>query len=177
MDLMCPVCLKDFKRKPYIVNRNKHAVCCSKKCSSIFRASWFLGSANHQTGLKGNKNKSFKSYKITMKRGTNRYIFIYEPWHPYAESTGRIRQHRFVVENNYLKFKEEYFHRVLDDKDNIRWVLKPKYDVHHKDYNTLNNDITNLEILTRGEHTREHNRNKEIIHDPKTGRITGIKSI
>lgn len=175
MLLMCPICLIEFKVKPFIYKKAKHPPCCSISCANIFRKHWTQGIGNHQWGLKGNKNKSFKTYETCMKRGTNKYIFVYEPWHPYAESTGRVRQHRYVVETNHLKFDDTYFHRVLDDTDSIRWVLKPKYDVHHKDCNTLNNEINNLEIVTRGEHTRIHNKLKGVPHDSK-GRFTRVEA-
>lgn len=32
--------------------------------------------------------------------------------------------------------------------------------VHHKDHNRANNDISNLEIMTRAEHTRLHARER-----------------
>lgn len=35
-----------------------------------------------------------------------------------------------------------------------------KYDVHHKDGDKLNNDISNLQILTRKEHEQIHNPNR-----------------
>lgn len=36
--------------------------------------------------------------------------------------------------------------------------LLPEEDIHHKDKNPLNNDISNLEIRFRGEHQAEHSR-------------------
>ena len=46
--------------------------------------------------------------------------------------------------------------------------------MHHIDGDHNNNDISNLTILTRSEHTSQHNQEKEIIRDLKTGRITGV---
>ena len=37
--------------------------------------------------------------------------------------------------------------------------LLPNEDVHHIDGNTLNNDISNLEVKLKGPHQREHNLN------------------
>jgi len=36
--------------------------------------------------------------------------------------------------------------------------LKPEEDVHHKDENPDNNDLSNLEILVHGEHQKQHSR-------------------
>lgn len=42
-------------------------------------------------------------------------------------------------------------------KDNF-WEIPDWYEVHHKDWNTYNNDINNLEILCRKDHMRLHNK-------------------
>jgi ribonucleotide reductase alpha subunit len=49
-----------------------------------------------------------------------------------------ISEHRFIAEYN------------------SGIALTAEYDVHHKDHNSLNNSPNNLEILPKGEHTREH---------------------
>ena len=46
--------------------------------------------------------------------------------------------HRYVYESHYGK---------IPDGD---------YVIHHKDFNKDNNDISNLQLLTRGEHTKIH---------------------
>jgi hypothetical protein len=47
-----------------------------------------------------------------------------------------------------------YLHRrVWEDH---RGPIPPDYDIHHKDHNKLNNDITNLVMLTKADHTRLH---------------------
>ena len=60
------------------------------------------------------------------------------PNHPHATKNGYVLKHRVVVEN--------YLGRVLED-----WEV-----VHHKDGNKLNNDISNLEVLSKQEHARIH---------------------
>lgn len=176
MLLTCPICNQQFKKKPSAVAKIKHQPCCSILCNNELRKVWFSGEGNHQKGLKGNLNSSFKTDITIMKRGTQKYEFIYKPWHPFAESTGRLRRHRFIIEQNAYKFDEKYFFKAIinNDENNIWYVLKPKYDVHHKNKNTLDNSLSNLEIQTRGEHTRIHNLNKEITRDKQTGRIVGI---
>lgn len=53
-----------------------------------------------------------------------------------------VQQHRKVMED-YLGRK-----------------LRPDEIVHHKDHNRANNDISNLEVMTRSEHSRLHAREK-----------------
>ena len=59
---------------------------------------------------------------------------------------------------------------LVDDEGNKKFMSYPRYlmeqklgrkllpeeDVHHKDGNTLNNELDNLEILMHGEHQRMH---------------------
>lgn len=173
MLLICPTCNCSFKRKPFIVKRQK-TVCCSMSCSKAYRSLWFRGEGNHQKGVKGKDNSSFKADITVMKRGTQRYEFEYLPWHPFAESTGRVRRHRAEVERHFGLFDNKYFLSILCADLVQRAILNPKFDVHHINENTLDNRIENLEIKTRGEHTRAHNNRRTIQRDAKTGRIIGI---
>lgn len=54
------------------------------------------------------------------------------------------RNNRYLV---HRKIMENYLGRKLKNNE----------IVHHKDMNKLNNDISNLEVLTRSEHTKLHN--------------------
>ena len=174
MLLVCPVCKSEFNKKPSAIAKIKHQPCCSKNCNNILRKEWFKGEGNHQKGLKGKLNSSFKTDITIMKRGTQKYEFEYLPWHPFAESSGRIRRHRAEVERNFELFDSRYFILVQCDDKKGRLLLNPKYDVHHKNENTLDNNINNLEIKTRGDHTRIHNKHRKIVRDAKTGKIIGV---
>lgn len=55
----CEVCGKTFYLKPYAYNRNKHH-CCSRACLNKLKETLYLGEGNHQFGLKGHLNSSFK---------------------------------------------------------------------------------------------------------------------
>jgi hypothetical protein len=71
--------------------------------------------------------------------GGHGYVKVFQPNHPNANSRGEVFEHRFVMANT------------------IRSPLRRDEDVHHRDMNKANNDPTNLEILSRPEHTRMHN--------------------
>lgn len=75
---------------------------------------------------------------------------VYCPNHPYAVQ-GRVLKHRVLVEQNYQKFDQKYFHEI-----NGWMVLKPNISVHHLDYNHDNNDINNLIPCTKSEHSKYH---------------------
>ena len=51
---------------------------------------------------------------------------------------GNVKEHRYIM--------EQYLGRKLKENE----------IVHHKDGNKLNNDISNLEVMTRSEHSKLH---------------------
>lgn len=165
----CATCGKEFYLKPSRIKKCKHGVTCSIECMAKYKSIWFSGENNHQFGLKGELNASFKGKEIKHKNHDIIDIYVYCPEHPYANRDGRVVKHRLVVEQNYNLYDEKFFDVINDFH-----ILKKEYQIHHKDGNHDNNDVNNLEILTRSEHTSEHNKEKEIIRDPTTGRITGV---
>jgi len=51
---------------------------------------------------------------------------------------------------------------ILIYEDHHRCCILPKNIVHHIDGNRLNNDISNLQLMSWGEHTRLHHKNKKM---------------
>ena len=82
-----------------------------------------------------NGKNRHKPYKIDK----NGYILKYSPDHHFAVD-GYVRQHRLVY--------EEYHKCCL-----LSFVV-----VHHKDGNRQNNDIKNLEPMTREKHNNHHHK-------------------
>lgn len=139
----CSYCGKRFHKKPSHIKEKNY---CSKECFYKSKEINMLGENNHQYGLRGNKNSSWKSNeRIT----SNGYIRIYMPEHPLSDESGRILEHRYVAEK-YLAKDDE-----LIEVDNKK-VLNPNLDVHHIDKNKLNNNVDNLKILTRSDHAKIH---------------------
>lgn len=128
------------------------------------------GSGNHQYGLIGDLNASFKGQEIKTNHG---YILSYVKDHPFPHDksykTIRVYQHRLVIEENADNFPDNFF-VIIDGKK----YLKQEYSVHHINGNKTDNRIENLQICTKAEHTTLHNSQKEILRDEKTGRIIGI---
>lgn len=104
----CEVCGKEFHLKPYALKKNKHHT-CSRECLNKLKSTLYKGEGNHQYGIKGDKNSSFKGNVILRKN--NRLIerMVYKPNHPHSDRNGRVKEHRLLVEQNYEMFDEKYF--------------------------------------------------------------------
>lgn len=166
-NVICEICGKSFHRKPSALKRYKHHT-CSKECLNKLKSILYSGEGNHQYGLKGELNASFKG-EYTIKRNVNQIdIWKYVPTHPYCNRSGRVKLHRWIVEQNYTKFNPKYF-EVIDDQI----VLRKDSYVHHIDGNHDNNDINNLLPVTKAEHRSIHNNEQVIVRDNK-GKIIGV---
>lgn len=137
----CIICDKKFHTKP-----SYEAQCCSKECDRIARKQKMSGNANHQYGLLGNKNPTWKSDEKISHYG---YKLIRTLNHPFKNCDGFVFEHRLIAEKYLLNDENSI---VIDGKK----YLKKDYTVHHIDFNRLNNDKTNLAVMTKGEHTSLH---------------------
>lgn len=146
----CVVCGDQFRTKKSHLSRRKT---CSQPCNSIRKSTIYSGENNPNFGNRGPKNPMFKNFERISNYG---YKLIYKPEHPNArDSDGFIFEHRLVM--------SEHLGRPL---------LREEH-VHHKDGDKLNNDISNLEIISLAEHTALHNKQKIIVRD-NLGRITKV---
>lgn len=82
------------------------------------------------------------------------------PWnkgrHDYKNnkiSHGFIDSHGYMV--FYNKGQEIKAHRVIWEQ--YHGKIPKGYIIHHKDENKLNNDISNLQLVTRAQHSKIHN--------------------
>ena len=75
----------------------------------------------------------------------NKYRYLYKPEHPFAIGTKKlyVAEHRIVMESCIGRYLTE---------DEI---------VHHKDEDTLNNKIENLELMTISEHSCHHSNERK----------------
>lgn len=162
LNCTCSQCGSKFHMKPYQMNRypRNMGFFCSKECASKYREEWFKGENNHQFGLIGDKNSSFKGNYTIKKNHKLTETLIYAPERPDVDKNRRITRHRYAVVTNYDKFDKIYFNIVNEFR-----VLKDGLQVHHLDWNHNNDNIDNLSILSRSEHTKLHNSIKELAWD------------
>lgn len=66
------------------------------------------------------------------------YRQLFLPWHPAARSNGFVYEHRVLMERIVGRF------------------LRPDEHVHHRNGDTLDNQIENLELLSAAEHRATH---------------------
>lgn len=150
---VCTNCGKSFHLKEYRINkysRNMGFFCC-KECADTYRKTWFKGENNHQYGLKGELNSSFKGDKISQKNLKLQDVWVYSPEY-WSNHNGRVLEHHLNILKYRNKFPECFFQNI-DGK----WAINKMCQVHHIDCNHNNNDPINLIPLTRGGHTYIHN--------------------
>lgn len=165
---ICPVCGKSFHIKPYHLKKycNSLGSFCSRECLNAYKKQAYLGSGNHQYGLKGPLNASFKGNIILEKNHNLIEQMVYCPTHPFCNKNGRVKLHRLIVEENYQIFDRKYFIEI-----NGNFYLPPKINVHHKDGDHNNNVIENLIPCTKSEHRQYHSPKKKIPAVLKQGEL------
>lgn len=143
--LRCEVCKGSFKVKP---SKAKDRRTCSISCSKVQRQYWMTGKGNHQYGLKGKKNSSWKSDRRISSLG---YILV-----RHSSST---RSDGFVLE--HILVMEQALGRKITAKE----------CVHHKNGNRQDNPIENLELLLRRDHSALHAKERDQPRDGNNGRF------
>lgn len=73
----------------------------------------------------------------------------------YVYTNQKDKRSRVVIVDDNGNHTSKSYPRVLMEQY-IGKELSPDEDVHHKDGDTTNNDINNLEIITHGEHQKFH---------------------
>lgn len=101
------------------------------------------------------KQKEYKERKV-----------VYIKHHPFAENKivrghkyKRVRRYRLVYEAHMNKMDYDTYIYILNNDKTVSKGLKfldPKIEVHHKDGNTTNDSICNLEIYDKVSHAKIH---------------------
>lgn len=141
----CVVCGWYFLTKKSHLKRRKT---CSTACSGFRKKSMYAGKRNPNYGNRGESNPIYKGGTIT----NYGYKKVKAHEHPNADKFGYIFEHRLIM--------SKHLGRPLLSSEHI----------HHKDGNKLNNDISNLEIITLEEHSRLHS----LLNPQPRCEVTGI---
>ena len=153
LNQICTNCGKKFHMKQYQFNRyNRNmGVFCSRECLNKYKKTWFKGENNHQFGLKGPLNFSFKGEEISNKNNKLIDVKVYAPEFYSSNKSNRINKHIYLILKNKEKFNDIFF-----TLKNGKLTLKEKIQVHHIDFNHSNNTLCNLIPLTRNTHSFLH---------------------
>lgn len=132
----CLVCKKEFKTYPSKIKlgRGKY---CSKECCLIKTNKILEENGRKTRFVKGQKAHNYNGGYIKKGKNTS-YLYINKPEHPNCNKDGCVPKHRLIMEN--------IVGRLLDKCE----------EIHHIDYNGLNNNIDNLRLLSSSEHKRLH---------------------
>ena len=145
LNATCSYCVKMFHLKESKLNKyTKHY--CSMDCNKKDKSNYMSGEGNHQYGLKGNLNDSWKSDSKITNYGYKKVRCLE---HPFKDCDGFVFEHRLIAEKYLLNESNSI---CIDGK----FYLSNKYEVHHIDKNRLNNLVNNLMILTKSDHMRLH---------------------
>lgn len=155
----CVICGKFHYQRPSKIKNNSIGLTCSKECFKINKKNNSIGEKNHQYGLKGKLNASFKSGRRISNYG---YVLIYKPEHERANCNGYVFEHILVMEK-HIGRKLKFISKLHKDNE----------VVHHVDFNKKNNSINNLNIMKHGEHVAFHNK---LNHRKRTNKGTFMKT-
>lgn len=135
MILNCLTCSKEFRTYPskIKIGRGKY---CSRDCADQAKiGKSFSPETQFKKGQKAHNYQGF-TYSQARKNG-KKYRLIHKPDHPNADARGYVREHRLVMEKELGRLLEDY--EVVD---------------HINAEETLNNDPSNLRVMTKVEHDR-----------------------
>lgn len=150
LNCTCSVCGKKYHMKQSHIDKYGSKY-CSIECHKKAKEQYMKGELNHQYGLKGDKNASWKSDERISYYG---YKLIRQLDHPFANCDGFVFEHRLVAEK-YLLNDENCV--IIDG---IKY-LSPDFIVHHIDFDRLNNSKDNLIVMSESEHAKIHRKLKD----------------
>lgn len=162
LNCTCPICGKKFHKKPYALKNSKNHY-CSRTCHNEAKKEYCKGKANHQYGLKGRLNASWKSDRKVSKYG---YIQIRCLGHPFKDGDDFVFEHRLVAEKYLLNDGNSV---TIDGKR----YLSPMFVVHHINHNRQDNRTENLVVMTKSEHSKMHSHENPMPKDGQTGKFIG----
>ena len=139
---VCKVCGTTYKTKESHKGRRRT---CSKSCFALLKSVDMAGEGNHQHGKRGaERGRVFKGGRRISSWG---YVLI------------------LTKENRY-----EFEHRLVMEA-HIGRKLEHGEHVHHINGDKQDNRLENLELMSKAEHTRHHNKARPMPRDNSTQRF------
>lgn len=89
-------------------------------------------------------NYYLRKYKIKY----HEYYAIFKPYFKYSQKSGYVYEHRYIY-HLYLSIK---YNRII-------YLPTKNYEINHINKNGFDNQISNLELITRDKHNKTHKLN------------------
>lgn len=157
-----------FKRAGYQVlrfpreGRDKHLLTCKQELQSVVDVSYNYTQVGRFTDVKASVAKAWIDF-----HGVDTSNFSYKGEHASCFTGGRTLTKKGYITTNcnmigYDSFNPNWrSHGVLEHKAFVEMkllgrVLPEGYVIHHINEKPADNDMSNLSVLTRGEHSRIH---------------------
>lgn len=157
---VCSLCGNKFHLKPYL-NKKIKVPFCSKECRNKWKSENMKGEKNLNFGKYGCKNHNWKSDTLINGFG---YLIDRKLDHPFCTKKGFVLRHRLVAEEHLLTPENSV-------EINGKRYLKKEYDVHHKNFDKMDNRPENLQVMTKHEHISLHRKLNQNNRNEKTGRF------
>lgn len=146
LNCTCDWCGQKFYRIPSQIEHNKRFNACSRECEKNLRRQLMTGENNHQYGIRGSANATWKSDERINNAG---YRLIRKPNHPYANCDGFVYEHRLVAEEKLLTDENSV------EIDGVKYLSKD-FQVHHCNFNRSDNSVDNLRVMPAHVHMSYH---------------------
>jgi hypothetical protein len=146
------------KEELVFLSRGKTYKTCSKKCMGEIKSNQYSTKIKKQCPI---CNIEFEVKKSHNKRRVCCSLICskeYRSKYKTGENNSNYKT-TTIIENgikrkDYSRYKEPY-HKIVKDWFNLNSSIKG-YDIHHRDCNPNNNDITNLVLIPRSTHMLIH---------------------
>jgi hypothetical protein len=140
------MCGGTFTSKPSDAANRKT---CGKACGRLWRSHKMRGDKNHQFGLLGASNPTWKGGQLVR----DGYVYVYAPGHHVYRSDEYVKRCRLVAEAS------------------IGRLLREDEHVHHINGDRSDDRPENLAVMTKAEHCSIHNLQDPQPRDRHTGRF------
>lgn len=111
--------------------------CSDAECENPVKARGMCSKHYQRWVAAGGQVDRRPNYGSGIRRAPNGYTYVWRPDHPLAHRDGYVAQHRMVAWD-------------------VGILTDPEMHVHHIDHDKGNNDPSNLEVMSEGDHHRHH---------------------
>ena len=163
MKTECCVCQKVLNLPPARIKRAKH-IHCSTPCAAVTKANEMQG--NSRAAGHGPNATSFQSGSTPWNKGVKgihlspqtEFATGHKANKDFPLGTITIRTDKHGKKRRWIKMAEGWIEFAVIVWERHHGPVPKGFVVHHKNRNTLDDEIVNLDCLNRADHLKEHRR-------------------